>query len=308
MPKKVLLIASDFPIYEKYCPNFTGMMDGLEKLGIEHKLISCRPQLNVDDVISYNADLIIYCLLDMVKHPEWRKEIRKKLPNAKIVMWYGDLRNNETGQVRDNMSEIDMMFVSNNAQSEYYKKRWKVKECYFLPLGASIRNVEYDKKYDFDFVFLGSKITGSVFMDRCAEIGKFQEEGLKLVNADAQRQPELRAKILKMMPTIYRSSKICLDVSHFTNIDGYTSNRFWNIGASGGVALTKRFPGCTDFYPEDSRIYFDTFTEAIRLKDYYLENPKLLEPIRKRALEVAERHTYDKRFLEMFDKIYCLTH
>jgi len=304
IPKKVALIATDWPAYEKYCPNFTGMMDGLEKLEIEHQLFSCRPQLRVSDVIEYEPDFIIYGLLDMVKHPEWREEIKKKLPNAKIVMWYGDLRDNTTGQINADMSEIDMMFVSNNDQEEFYKRKWKVKECKFLPLGASIKNVEYDAHFDFDFVFLGSKITGSSFMDRALEIGLYQQQGLKLINADAQRFPTLRAKILKTMPTIYRSSKICLDISHFTNIDGYTSNRYWNISASGGVALTKRFPGCEKFYPEDSRIYFDTFEEAIEKKNYYLKHPEKLEPIRKRALEVAKLHEYTERFLEMFKSVY----
>jgi len=138
--------------------------------------------------------------------------------------------------------------------------------------------------FDFDFVFLGSKITGSSFMDRALEIGLYQQQGLKLINADAQRFPTLRAKILKTMPTIYRSSKICLDISHFTNIDGYTSNRYWNIS--------------------DSRIYFDTFEEAIEKKNYYLKHPEKLEPIRKRALEVAKLHEYTERFLEMFKAVY----
>lgn len=304
IPKKIALIAADWPIYEKYCPNFVGMQDGLKKLKIEHRLFSCRPQLKVSDVIEYKPDFIIYALLDMVKHPEWREEIRAALPNTKIVMWYGDLRNDATGQIKYDMSEIDMMFVSNNAQGEYYKRKWKVKDCKFLPLGATIHHVDYDPQYDFGFVFLGSKITGSAFMSRCQEIGLYQEKGLKLINGDAQRNPELRARILKIMPVIYRSSKICLDISHFTDIDGYTSNRFWNIGASGGVALTKRFPGCTKFYPEDSRIYFDTFEEAIAKKDFFMKHPERLEPIRKRALEVAKEHEYDKRFLEMFSHVF----
>ena len=304
MPKRVAIIAADWPIYEKYCPNFTGMQDGLKKLGIEHKLITCRPQLRVSEVIEYNPDFIIYALLDMVKHPEWREEIRKALPESKIVMWYGDLRNDVTGQVTYDMSEIDMMFVSNNAQSKYYKNKWKVKDCKFLPLGATIRDTIYNPNYDFDFVFLGSKITGGAFMDRYHEIIRFEEEGLKIINGDAQRYPELRAKILKEMPNIYYSSKICLDISHFTDIDGYTSNRFWNISASGGVALTKRFPGCEKFYPEDSRIYFDTFEEAIEKKNYYLSHPNELKKIKKRTLEIAKNHEYDKRFLEMFSYLF----
>lgn len=304
-PKRIALIASNYPEYEQYCPHFSGMQDGLNVLGIEHKLFSCRPQLNTQEVIDYGPDLIVYCLLDMVKHKEWRIDIKNFLPNAKIVMWYGDLRNNETGQIHADMSEIDAMFISNNEQSEYYKRIWNVPNCYFLPLGASIKTLEHDSKFGFNFVFIGGRITGSVFMARAIEIGKYQQHGLKIIDADATRNPELRAKILKMMPTIYRSSKISLDISHFTDIDSYTSNRYWNITASGGVALTKRFPNCEKFYPEDTRIYFDTFDESLELMRYYLDNPKELEQIRSKGMKHATNHTYDKRFLEMFKIIYA---
>lgn len=304
VPKRVALIATDWPGYEKYCPNFTGMQDGLKTLGIAHKLIPCRPDLNVYDVISYQPDLIIYGLLDMVRHPEWRMAIRTALPHAKIVFWYGDLRTEKTGQVHDDMSEINMMFVSNNAQREFYMRRWHVPDCQFLPLGATIRNPSYDRNFDFDFVFIGARITGSEFMERAIEIGKYQEQGLEIIDASAQRFPKLRAKVLKTMPTIYRSSKICLDISHFTNIDSYTSNRYWNITASGGFALTKRFPNCEKFYPKGTRVYFDTFEESLKLRDYYLSHPKEREKIRLAGHAHAKYHTYEHRFLDMFQKLY----
>lgn len=302
-PKRVAIIGADWPAWEKYCPNFLGMQDGLKRLDIEHKLFSCRPELDVKRVIEYKPDFVLYGLLDMVKKGSWRYEIKNGLPNAKIVMWYGDLRNNDTGQIIADLSDVDMMFVSNDAQSDFYQKKWKVKACHFMPLGSPIFDVEYDKRFDFDFVFIGSKITGTVFMDRATEIVRFQENGLRVVNGDA-RLPELRTKVFKTMPQVYRSSKISLDISHFTDIKGYTSNRFWIIPASGGLAMTKRWPGCTDFYPEDTRIYFDTFEEAIELKERYLKDSVSRETIRLRGVEQAKKHTYDYRFIEIFKKVY----
>src|SRR5690242_762214 len=137
---KIALILADWPEYELECPNFRGMQDGLREMSIEHKLISCRPELDVQKVIDYKPDLVVYGLLDMVKRKDWRDKIRKGLPNAKIILWYGDLRNSMTGQVEGDLSEIDMMFVSNNAQNGYYERKWKVKKCHFMPLGCSLRN------------------------------------------------------------------------------------------------------------------------------------------------------------------------
>lgn len=303
-PSRVAILGADWPVYELYCPNFTGMQEGLKTLGIEHKLFGCRPALDVQAVIDYEPDLVIYGLLDMVKAFHTRMRIRRELPNAKIVMWYGDLRNRQTSQVVTNMSEIDMMFVSNDAQSEYYERIWRVPKCHFLPLGSPVYNEVYNQKHDFNFVFIGGVITGAAFLERAQVMFQFRERGLRIINADAQSKPALRAKILKSMPSIYRSSKISLDYSHFTNIQGYTSNRFWIIPASGGFALTKRWPGCEDFYPEGTRVYFDDFDQALELRDYYLTHDDEREQIRAAGYAHARNHTYDKRFLIMFEKLY----
>ena len=102
-PNKVAIIGADWPEYEKYCPNFVGMQLGLAEMGIEHQLFSCRPDLNLEALIAYQPDFVIYGLIDMVKKPHWRNAIREALPEAKIVMWYGDLRNEYTGQITANM-------------------------------------------------------------------------------------------------------------------------------------------------------------------------------------------------------------
>lgn len=303
-PSRVAIIGADWPVHELYCPNFTGMQKGLNQLGIEHRLFGCRPKLDVDAVIEYQPDLVIYGLIDMVKDRHKRMRIREALPNAKIVMWYGDLRNHLTrGQITADMSEIDFMFVSNDAQSQYYKTRWRVPNCHFLPLGSAIYNPTFSQKLSFDFVFIGGIIIGAGFMDRAKMMWNFIAQGLKVIDGPSNK-PTLRAKVMKNAPTIYRSSKVVLDVSHFTDIQGYTSNRFWIITASGGFALTKRWPGCEDFYPEGTRAYFDSFEEALALRDYYLEHPKEREKIRLAGYAHAKNHTYEKRFDKMFKVIY----
>lgn len=300
-PKRVAIIGADWPAYEKYCPNFVGMMDGLERLDIPHQFFGCRPDLDVEVVIAYNPDLVVYALVDMVKRGDWRADIRYRLPKAKIVMWYGDLREKRTGYIRADMSEIDMMFVSNDAQNEWYEKTWGVKKCNFLPLGSPLYDVEPNPRYDFDFIFIGGVITGSGFLERARTMWDYKEYGLRIINGET---PKMRAKVFKEMPTLYRSAKIVLDQSHFTDVLRYTSNRFWIITAAGGFALTKRWPGCEEFYPEGTRAYFDTFEESLELRDYYLAHPDEREKIRVAGHEHAKMHTYDHRFRRMFELLY----
>lgn len=298
-PRRVAIVGADWPVYEKFCPNFTGMQLGLQELGIEHRLFSCRPDLDVAALIAYRPDLVVYGLIDMARRRDWRLLIRAGLPDARIVMWYGDLRNGATGQVPVRMDEIDLMFVSNAAQGEFYRDLWKVPDCRYLPLGSPVYDVPYQARYDFDFVFIGAQRPDGAFGARAQEVWQLKTAGLKTIDVPAS-QPSLRAKVLQAMPAIYRSSRISLDQSHFTDIEGYTSNRFFIVTGSGGFALTRWFPGCEDLYPIGTRAYFRSVDESIELKDYYLAHPGEREQIRAAGYLHARNHTYDHRFRAMF--------
>lgn len=304
MPEKVALIGTDFPSFENYCPNWVGMKDGLERLEIDYRFFTCRPQLRIDDLVEYAPDLVVYGLIDLVQRPGWRLEIRERLPNAKIVLWYGDYRSRQTGQSEANLAELDMMFVSNNAQNEWYERIWKVRKCAYLPLGAPIYSPAYVERLSFPFVFIGGRIIGQSFATRAGTIGRYEEKaGLKVIDGPSDR-PDLREKVFRKMPSIYHSSKVVLDQSHFTDVDRYTSNRHWIITASNAFSLTKRFPGCELDYPEGTRAYFDTFEESLELLAYYLKNDAAREKIRAAGYEHAKNHTYDHRFRRMFELLY----
>ena len=298
-PKRVTIIAADWPELEKYCPNWHGMKAGMERLGIPYQFVSCRPTLSIGPILAFQPDLVIYALRDMVLHPEWRREIRDGLPDSKIVMWYGDLRNEKTGQMQADCSEMDAMFVSNDAQEKFYQTLWSMKKVFYLPLGCEpLKAPKYSKMYEFPFVFIGGQIPEGAFHARASEIENFKlKGGLTLVNSF---EPKMRSRIYQAMPAIYSSSKVSLDVSHFTDIQGYTSIRFFEIPAFFGFALTKRFPGCEELYPEGTRVYFDTLEEAIEKKNYYLTHEKERAAIVAKGHEWSYNHTYKQRFEKMF--------
>lgn len=301
MPQKVAIIGTNFPEFEKYCPNWYGMQKGLDRLEINHQFFTCRPRLDMRALIDYKPDLIIYGLLDMVKDHNSRLQLRESLPNAKIVIWYGDARTAGTGQISADLSEIDAMFISNDGQADFYKQNWKVPSCHFLPLGSELYSPTYNTLYHYSFVFIGGIFATVGYGERASDILRFKEYGLKQINGE---DPGTRAKVFRMMPSIYRSSKVSLDQSHFTDIPKYTSNRHWIITASGGFSLSKRYPGCEEFYPEGTRAYYDTFEQAIELRDKYLKDHDAREKIRIAGYQHAQNHTYDHRFKKMFEILY----
>lgn len=307
-PKRIVLVGADYPELEKYCPNFNGMRAGLDRLKIKYLFLSCRhpkkeSKLDIDALVAFNPDLVIYALRDVILQPKWRQEVRDRLPGVPIVMWYGDFRNTETTQYDANCSTtIDAMFVSNDAQEMFYQQKWKMPKVMFLPLGCEpIAKPKIQPMYKFDFVFIGGSVTSSPFNDRAAEILRFKiDADLTIINSF---EPAMRARIMKAMPEIYSTSKISLDVSHFTDVMRYTSNRYWIIPAFWGFPLTKRFPGCEEFYPEDARAYFSTFEEAVEKKNYYLKNDGERDYLIKKMRTHVGRHTYDVRFRKMFEML-----
>lgn len=302
-PKRVAIVATDYPELEKWCPNWMGMRKGLERMGIPYKFISSRPSLNVQEVIDYEPDLIIYGLMGILMQKPMCEKIRRACSNATIVFWYGDYRDDMTGHHRGDYSNlIDVMFVSNNAQQQFWKNYLKIKQVEFLPLGCEpLPNPVLNKMLEFPFVFVGGIVGKPPFVDRALFVEKLIEnDGLKIINS---YDPIIRSKIFQMMPAIYGSSKVCLDISHFTDVPGYTSNRYWNIPAKWGFALTKRFPMCEEFYPEDTRAYFDTIDECVDKKNYYLTHDSERRKMIEKAHEVSKRHTYVQRFEEMFKKL-----
>jgi spore maturation protein CgeB len=299
---KLALVASSFPNYENYCPNNIGMKAGLNRLGIDWKFFSCRNNENwTNEVIAYDPSFIVYALPDVIRREEWRIKIQNKLPSAIKVFWYGDLRVEGMNYPEGDCSKnVDAMFVSNDGQKDFYNEKLKIKDVYFLPLGAEPQKPNYVKKFDFDMVFIGAKnYTGKLY-SRAKMIQDFEDNGCMRIDSGV---PRIREKIYKAMPEIYRSSKISLDISHFTNIPGYTSNRYWNIPAFQGFALTKRFPRCEEFYPESMRAYFDTLEEGLELRNYYLTHEDHRVKMMEKAHKHSENHTCDKRFLEMFKKM-----
>jgi len=274
IPKKVALVLSDYPELEKYCPNFNGMRKGLEDLKIPYKFISARPELDPKEVYEYEPDLIVYGLVDILKELGKCRRIREACPNAKIVFWYGDYRDKRTGFLIGNYSRlIDVMFVSNDAQSEFWKQNLRISEVHYLPLGCTpIENPIINEKFNFPFVFVGGLNGTKAFITRMNYINEIKSKSeLKIISS---YEPSLRKKVFEAMPEIYSTAKVILDVSHFTDVKGYTSNRYFIIPAYYGLPLTKRFPGCEELYPSEIRPYFNTVEEALKIKDYYISHPE----------------------------------
>jgi hypothetical protein len=300
MQLKVAFWGSTYPKYELYCPHWIGVKAGLTELGVDYKFLCCRSNFNyVDETVEFKPDLLIVGLADPLRDPATLYNIKVRLPNIKIVFWYGDLRTERTNRLFGNFNgKLDAMFVSNDGQRQFWQENLRIKNIHFLPLACEVMEKPiYNPKFAFKTVFIGSKTFSVDFDKRAKMVNDFERCGVKRIDS---KDHKMRLKIYEKMPEIYSSSKISLDISHYTEIQGYTSVRYWEIPAMWGFALTKRFPGCEEFYPESMRAYFDTFEEAMEKIRYYLAHEEERLKMVELSHEHAKNHTHAKRFEEMF--------
>ena len=299
--KKIVFWGSTHPQYELYCPNWIGVKKGLKEVAEDHLYLCCRsdPQF-VQKTIDFNPDLVICGLTNPILEVKPLEKIRKALPNAQVVFWYGDLRTYLSNKMHTDCSKLlDAMFVSNDGQESFWKRTLNIEHVFFLPLGCTpIEEPIIDKRFAFDSVFIGCRNFSGDFAKRAMLINDFEIAGVKRIDS---ADSALRAKIYQAMPSIYSSSKVVLDISHYTDIPGYTSVRYWEIPAFFGFGLTARFPRCEEFYPESIHAYFDTFEEALDKIKYYVEHDKERKEMVQKAHAHSYNHTHVKRLEQMFN-------
>lgn len=102
---------------------------------------------------------------------------------------------------------------------------------------------------------------------------------------------------------LYARSKMALSVSQSADLWGYTSDRLYNICATGCPALVQRFAGMDShgYRHGESCIAWDSVPEMLRLVRYYLSHDEERERIGRKGREVTlARHTWEKRIGGLF--------
>jgi hypothetical protein len=102
---------------------------------------------------------------------------------------------------------------------------------------------------------------------------------------------------------LYGQSRMALSVSQTADYWGYTSDRLYNITATGCPALVQRFHGMEEhgYIDGETCITWETIPEMLEKAKEYKSNGMGREAIGRRGREMTlERHTWDKRVEELF--------
>lgn len=293
---------------EPDCTHWKGTRKAIKWLGHELCQVDVRatkPEQQLAALAAFDPELIIYGIDDVIYSGVYTA-IREKF-TCPIFMWYCELRNEETGGTFDNDLEkyIDILFLTNDGQEDYYKKKNKLKQVKYLPQAGNPVDIPfYHETWAYDAVFIGTKESSGFWGRRDQFLEVFRRSGLKFEHINGGTPAE-KMMWYQRMSLIYGSSKICLDISHAWHVRKYCSNRYYVIPSRGGFSLTKRFPGCEEQYPEGvGKVYFDTTEEMLEKANYYLAHEDERHDIRLKGLEhCKQNHTYIHRIKEMLSYV-----
>jgi len=275
---------------EPSCTHWNGIRMGMEHHGVNYREFDWRnnpEEEALKAVEDFKPDLVIYGLSDVLT-----SAFANELKGMKRAFWWAEYRDKLTGGYMDaNLTSIiDYFFVSNDSQREFYREHAGLPAIY---LGQAGFKGEVVKDYDYDVIFIGGKVNNGIMG---ARYRLFQELETPYTHLNEDTL-EKRMKLYAAMPSIYNTSKICLDASHSWRSKYYVSGRYYHIACNGGFSVCKRFPGCEDLFPTGvGKVYFDTPREADELLLYYLQHEDERKEIAmKGQAHALEHHTYNNR-------------
>lgn len=205
---------------------------------------------------------------------------------------------------QSNSQYLDALFVCSEDHVKLWGEAFNL-PTYFAPQACYVpSSLEYTKDAEFDLLFIGCVCWDYPFKARAemlAQIDAVSPVSITRINESDQTK---RNEVFKRIPKYYHSSKIVLDISHFWTNWGYTSSRFWHAASFGACNIVKRFPGCSDFFPEPLKWYFDTPQEAADLVNKLLQDAVLREQTKLAVAEYGWRnHSWTIRLEKM---VRCL--
>jgi spore maturation protein CgeB len=248
-------------------------------------------------VFYYQPDLLFYChSFDWIQHDVWR-EISDELP-TKTIIWLTD----DHMQYEETRPVWELFNLIVNANKEGYEKRKK--EGFsnaFLSQWACnhflYKNFNLPKIYDVSFV-------GRCNDGRQSFVDVLKKNGINIVTFGQGWENGSRVSQADLIK-IYNQSKISLDMS-FASRDSKilsTKGRDFEVPGCGSLLLTKDTKEIAEYFvPGEEIITYHDANDAAEKIEYYLKNEDEREKIAKRGYErFMKEHTYEKRFLEIFE-------
>ncbi|MEK6732047.1 MAG: glycosyltransferase [Candidatus Omnitrophota bacterium] len=293
-PKRICAIGQYMMIrYNQLGFDWDGIPRAMDELGYDYILLEGMRNMDYKilhkAILAYGPDYILLVLKETLPILfDIAKDLKKM--GTKTIFWFTDP---DTPWQMDLNGILDYMFLSNTGQLEDYKKAFNIKNVYFMaqPCTPSIMHrCNLPEIYDVGF-------TGALSKD------KLHDTRRKVVNdLSGKYNVAVRNNMRNHVSEFYSQSKIVFGASDF-KYELYTSNRIFVAMSCQRLYLTNKFPGIERLFKnKEHLLWFENYSEAMDIVDYYLKHDSERNRIAENAARIAHaKHTYKERLKNIFD-------
>lgn len=272
----------------------------------------------LDTIAEWKPDLVLFqAQRRNAVLPETVHELRNKHPNVVFVNWDGD-SHPRMGQFYADIAEsVHLQLVVSPDYFRWYDEYAPKSNVGYWPIGIEQEYIDQERLEPDgpDVLFLGSLFGEGVFpealirRDAVVALTKMRDidfvlygAGWNKVGINAPYSGEKHADNAKL----YARSKMALSISQLKDAWGYTSDRLYNIAATGCPALVQKFSGMEEhgFVDGWSCIAWETIDEMKEKIRHYLKYEDEREIIGRRGMEVTlDRHTWEARMSGFWEMV-----
>jgi len=206
--------------------------------------------------------------------------------SCKVGWWMCDLRDPRIFP----RVKVDTIFLCNKQFLKDYERHFGAKVYYMSQTGYDIP-IEKGRDITWDVVFIGER-NHFYHKNRAQYLEELAKFNFKHISGE---------KTTVDQKWIYNMTPISIAIS--PQMEGYTSNRLYNILSSGGFCLTLWFPGIEDLFENKKHlVWFKSPEEMKELIEYYLKHPKKRDKIAKAGKKLYdEKHSGKCRLYSMLN-------
>lgn len=294
-----------------------GHMNWLGRKRVNKHLITFCKSIKPDAILLGHADTIT---------TETLKEIKKLLPNVKILQWNVDwivpgLDDENIDVIKSKLNVVDATLVT-TAESKLLKQFEKEdKFVGFLPniTDNSIETFDMFEKEssEYDMMFCASRNGIRQFCSKNVRVSDIVNDikeklpNLKMLLAGFSREQSLDGIDYQ---NAHGKCVIGFNLSRVNDVYLYTSDRLAHVVGNGQMAIIDRRTGYGDIFNDDEMVFYETREEFFEKLKYYSSNPKERMRVAKKGCEKYRKLFNEKVVAKyimdiLFDKLdkseYC---
>lgn len=230
----------------------------------------------------------------------------RQLSGSKLIQWTGDARADVMENVTQYKGISDLTLLAVGIGQ---------KEMYETALGSP---VDYLQQGVFNSFFIEPKELQSGMItfignnynhfkgarertELCRLLSQEFDKFTTIGNGFGSEHNNVRSVPYSESPRLYNEAYISISHACFNDIEGYYSNRTFDIMASGGCCLMRYAKGAEKYFThEENVMFYHTNEEAVEIVKFLIANPDVRNEIAMSGYNLAKKyHTFDYRAKEL---------